>query len=41
MDMLRFHLRVKENLPDAQLVFDKFHLVQSLNKTLDGTYSGT
>lgn len=26
---------VKENLPDAQLVFDKFHLVQSLNKTLD------
>ena len=24
-----------EHLPDAQLVFDKFHLVQSLNKALD------
>jgi transposase len=26
---------VLDNLPHAQLVFDKFHLIQSLNKTLD------
>jgi transposase len=26
---------VMDHLPNAQLVFDKFHLIQSLNKTLD------
>jgi transposase len=36
MDMsVAFVSGAMEHLPDSQIVFDKFHLVQSLNKTLD------